>query len=176
MDQERDESLFRREADVEVRAEPAVDEPPTVERSDDEAVRCEAPELGAVSLTDAAGSRFQRGEPTTNAEGPTSRSAEAEAEGGRGVGQSASLERIEGLLREIRGQLETMGRVQRYRDFSPARLIGAILQSLVVGFVIAAVADWLYQASAGTQLVKIGLAGVLQLAALTAFVLARRDR
>jgi len=42
-----------------------------------------------------------------------------------------------------------------------------------VGFVIAAIADRVFQAEIGQQLANLLLAGVLQLGALTAFLLAR---
>jgi hypothetical protein len=48
-----------------------------------------------------------------------------------------------------------------------------VLQFLVVGSAIAAVADWAFQAELGKQLVMLMFAGVFQLGALTAFVLSR---
>ena len=89
-----------------------------------------------------------------------------------GEDELAVLRRIERTLEEIRGRLETTARAQRHVEFSPARLIGALFEVLVLGLVIAALADWIYQAPLPNQLVKLTLAGVLQLVALTAFVLA----
>ena len=83
------------------------------------------------------------------------------------------LQRVAGLLEELRGRFDTSTREQRHREFSAARLIGAILQALVLGFVFAALADWAYGVKEGPQLVKLAFAGVLQLGALTAFVLSR---
>lgn len=83
------------------------------------------------------------------------------------------LRRIERTLVEVRGQFETLTRDQRHREFSPARLIGALLQALVLFFVIAGLADWVYQAELGQPLIKLLFAGVFQLGALTAFVLSR---
>jgi hypothetical protein len=184
MGEERDESLFRREIGAGSPAEPAVDDPPGIERPNDQAVSGErGVDEGASgepppsqAVTGVGESRFQPSEPTAEVQESQPAAAEPAEPGSRGDELMACLGRIEQVCREMRGQLEALGRGQRYREFSPARLVGAILQSLVIGFVIAAVADWLYQASAGTQLVKIGLAGVLQLAALTAFMLGRGDR
>ena len=96
----------------------------------------------------------------------------------RGAGDEslAVLRQIEQSLDEIRGRVDTATRAHRHREFSVARLIGALLQALVVGFVIAALADWAYQAPPAGQLVKLAFAGVLELGALTAFVLARDGR
>jgi len=83
------------------------------------------------------------------------------------------LRRMEAALQALRAQLETLGRERRYREFSAARLIGGVLQVLVAGFVFSALADWIYGQPVPQQVVKVGLAGVLQLGALTAFLLAR---
>ena len=88
----------------------------------------------------------------------------------------AVLRQIERSLEEIRARLEARARAQRHREFSFARLLGAMFQVLVLGLVIAALSDWLYQAPPGTQLVKLAFAGVLQLAALTAYLMAREGR
>ena len=84
------------------------------------------------------------------------------------------LRQIESLLADIRGQVDATLRERRHREFSVARLTGALLQALVVGLVIAAVADWAYRADPAFQLVKLAFAGVLQLGALTAFVMSRQ--
>lgn len=88
----------------------------------------------------------------------------------------AVLQRIERLLFEINGRLETSERAQRHQEFSAARVVGALLQVLVVVAMILAVADWVFGAPPGGQLVKLAFAGVLQMGALTAFMLAREDR
>ncbi len=85
----------------------------------------------------------------------------------------ASLRRIERVLEEIHDRFETITRERRHHEFSPARLIGAILQALVLGFVIAALANWAYGAKEGPLLVKLAFAAVFQLGALTAFMLSR---
>lgn len=86
------------------------------------------------------------------------------------------LQRIERLLFEIRGRLETKERAGRHQQFSLGRLLGSLLEVLVVVVTIWTVADWVYQAPPGGQLVKLAFAGVVQLGALTAFVLAREDQ
>lgn len=88
----------------------------------------------------------------------------------------ASLRRIERLLEQVRQRLEVTERATRYREFSLARLIGALLQALVVGLLVAALADWAFQGSPAQQLVKLTFAGVLQLGALTAFIMTREPR
>jgi len=87
--------------------------------------------------------------------------------------QWATLRRIEELLAEIRARLDTVAQLQQHREFSLARLIGAVLQALVVGLIIAAFADWAFQAPPVQQLIKLLFAGVLQLGVLTAFIVAR---
>jgi len=89
---------------------------------------------------------------------------------------AATLERIEQVLGEIRGRLDALDRERRYRSFSLARLAAAVLQALVIGFLLAALADWLFYSDtvqAGAVLVKLGFAAVLQLAALTGFAVGR---
>ncbi len=88
----------------------------------------------------------------------------------------AALERLEQVLRDIRGQLDTLGRGGQHREFSSARLIGAVLQVVAVAFVLLAAADWIYQAPPAAQFIKLLFALVVQLGALTAFLLARDGR
>ncbi len=84
-----------------------------------------------------------------------------------------TLRRIERTLTEARGLLESQVREKEHREFSVARLLGALLQVLVVGFFISALADWVYQKPAADLLVKLAFAAVVQLGALSAFLLAR---
>ncbi len=86
-----------------------------------------------------------------------------------------TLRRIERLLVEIRGRLETLNRAQQHRHFSAARMIGAVLQMVTVAFLLAAVVDWVYQSPSATQIIKLLFAGVVQVCALTAFVMARGE-
>ncbi len=80
-----------------------------------------------------------------------------------------TLERLERTLDEMRGGLDATAREDRHREFSLPRLIGAILQVLVTALVLWALSDWLF-GELNQVLIKIGFAGVLQLAALTAFL------
>lgn len=98
--------------------------------------------------------------------------------GGPAPGESPDvlglLRHIDGLLEELRGRVEAVTRTQRHREFSFARLAGGVLQVLVAGLVIAALADWLFNArEIAAPLIKLMFAGVLQLGALTAFLLGR---
>ncbi len=83
------------------------------------------------------------------------------------------LIRIERQLDEIRGRLEAADRLRMHRRFSLAQLLGAMFQLLAVFLVLLALLDWVYQAWHAERLVKLAFAGVLQLAALTAFTMAR---
>lgn len=85
----------------------------------------------------------------------------------------ASLQRMEARLAEIRTSLEQVTRERRHKEFSPARLVGAILQVLVIGLVGFALLDWVFAADASAILVKLGFGLVFQMAALTAFWSAR---
>jgi len=82
------------------------------------------------------------------------------------------LRRMEQALDEIRGRLEATARARQHREFSLPRLLAALCQMLVVGLVGVALADWTYQGPSARLLVELALAGVLQLGALTAYVLA----
>ncbi len=85
----------------------------------------------------------------------------------------SAVRRLETLVKEMHGHVESITRQQRHREFSAARLIGALLQAVVIGFTIAAIADWVYAAAPATLIIKLLFAGVVQLGALTAFVLSR---
>ena len=85
----------------------------------------------------------------------------------------AALERVERTLVELRRSVDTGVRERRHREFSAARLIGSILQALVLGLVLWALSDWLFAEPREGLLVKLAFAGVLQLGALTGFLLGR---
>jgi hypothetical protein len=89
---------------------------------------------------------------------------------------AAVLVRIEHALNEVREHLEASEHERQHREFSIARLLGSLLQALVIGLMIAALADWVYGQPEARQLVKLAFAGVLQLGALTAFLTARDRR
>jgi len=99
--------------------------------------------------------------------------AEAPGQPVNGAELMAALQRIERLLADLSGRVETLTREKQHRPFSPAWFLGTLLQIFVVGFVIAAIADRVFQADIGQQLANLLFAGVLQLGALTAFLLAR---
>lgn len=137
------------------------------------------PKLGKGFLADQNEAEHAARPPAPTA-APTNTPDAAKPTGGpdpaqrpRGEDLLAALQRVEDVVKDIRGRLESTARERRHREFSAAWLIGTLLQALVIGFVIAALADWAFEAELGKQLVKLALAGVLQLGALTAFVLAR---
>lgn len=85
---------------------------------------------------------------------------------------------MEKHLSQIRGALDAAARESEHREFSIGRLIGAILQVIVAGLVALALLDWLLAApsdSLDSLFIKLAFAAVLQLSALTAFVLSRGD-
>jgi len=88
---------------------------------------------------------------------------------------TVTLERMERLLGQIRGALDATARDAEHREFSIGRLIGAVLQVIVAGLVGLALLDWLLQAPTDSLLVKLAFAAVLQLSALTAFLVARGE-
>lgn len=84
-----------------------------------------------------------------------------------------SLRQLEQAVNQVREQLDRISRERTHRDFSIARLLGAMLQAIVIGLLVVAVADWVFAAPPARQLVTLAFAGVLQLAALTAISAAR---
>jgi hypothetical protein len=92
-----------------------------------------------------------------------------------GPGDAASsLHRIESLLREVRDGLDLLARERQHQEFSATRFVGAVLQAIVIGLVIAALASWVYSDTPSNTLIKAVMAGVFQLGALTAFVVSAR--
>jgi hypothetical protein len=88
-------------------------------------------------------------------------------------GIAATLARIDRTLRDIRGLLDAQTRERQHREFSPARLVGAVLQVFVLGLLILALVDWLYQWGVTRVYVKLAFAVVLQIMALTSFIAGR---
>jgi hypothetical protein len=87
----------------------------------------------------------------------------------------ALLERMEHHLAEISASLSALERERRHRDFSPLLFIGAILQALVASLLLWVLSDAVFtQVFGARMLVKVAFAGVLQMAALTAFLAHRR--
>jgi hypothetical protein len=77
------------------------------------------------------------------------------------------------LLAQIRGTLNAATRDEAHRELSIGRTIGAVIQVVVAGLVALALLDWLLDAPAGGLYIKLAFAGVLQISALTAFVVSR---
>ena len=96
-----------------------------------------------------------------------------------GVGRTDSaapageLARVEQRLVEVRHLLEQSQRLAQHKEFSLARLMGALCQALVIGLLAWSLSDWVFGGAALDILVKLGFAAVLQLAALTGFVMER---
>jgi len=85
-----------------------------------------------------------------------------------------TFERMEKLLAQIRGTLDAAAREGEHRELSYGRLVGGVLQVVVAGLVVMALLDWLLQGVVNSLFVKLAFAGVLQLSALTAFVVSRK--
>jgi len=85
-----------------------------------------------------------------------------------------TLRYIAGALEDMRGRIETLTREERYQQFSPLPLIGAGLEVITLGFVLAALKDWVFAAQPAAPVAKLLFATVFQLAALTAFLFGRK--
>ncbi|MGE0479852.1 MAG: hypothetical protein AB7Q17_05205 [Phycisphaerae bacterium] len=88
----------------------------------------------------------------------------------------AALQRIDRGIVELRGLIEAKLREDAYHEFSIARLIGAVLQVIVVGLVVLALLDWIFSGPLNTLLTKLAFAAFFQLAALTGFVVSQARR
>jgi hypothetical protein len=86
-----------------------------------------------------------------------------------------AFERIEKLLGRIHGALDASAREGEHRELSYGRLLGGILQVVVAGLLALALLDWLLHGAVNSLFVKLAFAGVLQVSALTAFVVARKS-
>ena len=86
---------------------------------------------------------------------------------------AVTLQHMEKLLGQIRGTLNAATRDEAHRELSLGRTLGAVIQVVVAGLVALALLDWLLDAPANTLYIKLAFAGVLQLSALTAFVVSR---
>lgn len=88
---------------------------------------------------------------------------------------AATLENIETSVEDLRDAVAGLARTQQYQEFSAARLVGAVIEALVVGLLLWALSDWAFEAPVAQLFIKLGFALVLQMAALTAFLLARES-
>lgn len=86
-----------------------------------------------------------------------------------------TFDRMEQLLGRIHDALDAGARERQHREFSYARLVGAVLQLIVAAMVALALLDYLLYGAVNSLFVKLAFALVLQVSALTAFVVARRD-
>lgn len=86
----------------------------------------------------------------------------------------AALARIDARLEQIRQLLDSDARESQHQEFSLARLFGSIAQALVVGLLGAAAFDWIFDGTFEQIITKLAFAAVLQVAALSAFILTRR--
>ena len=86
-----------------------------------------------------------------------------------------TFERMEKLLGRIHGALDASARADEHRELSYGRLIGGVLQVIVAGLVALALLDWLLHGVVNSLFVKLAFAGVLQVSALTAFVVGRKS-
>ena len=86
---------------------------------------------------------------------------------------AVTLQHMDKLLAQIRGTLNAATRDEAHRELSIGRTIGAVIQVVVAGLVALALLDWLLDAPAGGLYIKLAFAGVLQISALTAFVVSR---
>ena len=92
------------------------------------------------------------------------------------VDAEATLQRMEKLLQGIRGALDATAREERHAEFPLRRLVAAVLQVIVVGLLFLALLDWLLDAGTDAVLIKLAFAAVLQLTALTAFLVGGGSR
>ncbi|MCG3129084.1 MAG: hypothetical protein CHACPFDD_03993 [Phycisphaerae bacterium] len=83
------------------------------------------------------------------------------------------LERIDAALADIRAHLDALARDRERRDLTAGRLTGAIAQSLVIALLAWAASDWIFGVAFETLATKLGFALLLQLLALTGFLLSR---
>ncbi len=82
-----------------------------------------------------------------------------------------SFERMEKLLSQIHGALDANVRESEHREFSSWRLGAYFIQILVLSLIVLALLDWILQGPVAELFVKLAFAGVLQLCAITVFLL-----
>lgn len=85
----------------------------------------------------------------------------------------ALLRHIDAALNDIRANLDALARDRERRDLTAGRLTGAVAQSLVIALLAWAASDWIFGVAFETLATKLGFALVLQLLALTGFLLSR---
>lgn len=86
-----------------------------------------------------------------------------------------ALDRLETLLKKIHGTLDSRSREGEHRDWPYVRMTAVILQVIVAGLIVLALFDWILYGPVNTLIVKLAFAGVLQVSALTAFLISRKE-
>jgi hypothetical protein len=86
----------------------------------------------------------------------------------------ATMSRIERSLDALRAAVDRFAREERHHDFSALRLFGAVAQALVLGLLCWALSDWIFGVDKSVLMTKLGFATVLQLIAMTAFVVSTK--
>jgi hypothetical protein len=81
--------------------------------------------------------------------------------------------RTEQTLAQIRDLLEMQARERQFQTASPLLIVGLVVQVAVVGLIALALLDWAFANFAAPLYIKLLLAVVLQLLALTVFVVTR---
>lgn len=84
------------------------------------------------------------------------------------------LRRIDRTLRDMRAAIDAQSRERQHREFSPLPMVGAAIQMAVIGLLILALLDWVFDWGVSRAYIKLVFAIALQLMALTAFVAAKR--
>lgn len=87
-----------------------------------------------------------------------------------------TLQQMEKTLTQIHGAIDASARDDEHRHFSTVKTVGAILQVVVGGLLALALLDWILGAETASLMTKLAFATVLQLCALTAFVVVGRMR
>lgn len=84
--------------------------------------------------------------------------------------------RSERLLEEIRDLIDATVRERTHKEFSYVWMAGGVAQVLVLGLLLLAALELIFDRLGTATFVKLEFAAVLQLVALTAFLLGRPDR
>lgn len=149
----------------------------TTERDEPRGFVPERPTTGAGTAraqipADPVGGGARQDAPNPTSEQAAHREAPPSGPAGEPAAEQQSVfRRLEELLIEIRAGLDASLREQQHRSFSLVWLAGAIVQVFVLGLIALSTLDWFFQAAFQDLLIKLAFAAVLQLVALTAFLL-----
>lgn len=86
-----------------------------------------------------------------------------------------ALPSLQRQLESLRAQLEASERERRYVSSSPLLWLALAIEFVVAGLALMALFDWFLSPAMGNLLVRLMLAILLQLAALTAVAASRRE-